>query len=303
MSTFESLDEIRTFVCVIDHKSLSAAARALRVTVNAVWGRLSRIEARAGTKLVSRTTRALHVTPAGERLAVHARRILEELDGLEQEVASPATGLRGAVRVALASDVATPHFIAEIGEMLRNNPDLHVELSARSRLIDPVAAGVDLMLWVGPEMPQSATVRKLGTLRWALAAAPSYVARHGLPATPDELAEHACLLALKGKKEATFRLVDTAGVARTVPVQGRFEADLPSILLTALHLGLGVGLRPLHEVLLGVRTGQLVQVLPDYHLEPMEIALVSPAGRLKVPAVRAVAEALTRELRRQTGQG
>ena len=302
MSTFESFDEIRTFVRVVDDKSLSAAARTLRVSVNAVWRRLERIEERAGTKLVERTTRALRVTAAGERLAERARRILEELEASERDVATPTARLRGVVRVALASDLASLRFVADIGELLSDNPELHVEMVARSRLLEPVAAGVDIMLWVGTEMPQSATVRKLGQLHWALAASPGYVARRGAPATPEELCAHECLLALKAKKEVTWRLVHAEGRMHEVPVRGRLEADLPAILLNALHAGLGIGMRPRHEVLEGVSRGHLVHILPDYSLEPMEIALVTPAGRLRAPAVRAVADALTREVSRQTGK-
>lgn len=303
MSTFESLDEIRTFVRVVDDKSLSGAARALRVSVNAVWRRLGRIEARAGVQLVERTTRSLRVTAAGERLVPHARRILEELEASERGLCAPTERLRGAVRVALAADVASPRFLAEVGELLRDNPELRVELSARSRLLEPVAAGVDIMLWVGPEMPQSATARKLGLLHWALAASPAYVARHGAPQAPEELSAHACLLALKARKETTWRLVDGEGQAHEVAVRGQLEADIPGILTAAIHAGLGIGMRPRHEVLEGVKSGQLVHVLPGYDLPPMEIALVTPAGRLRVPAVRAVADALTRELLRQTGKG
>jgi DNA-binding transcriptional LysR family regulator len=303
MNAFENFDELRTFVRLVDEKSLSAAARGLRVSVNAVWRRLERIEARAGVKLVDRTTRALHVTAAGERLARHARRILAELEASEHDLATPAGGLRGVVRVALAADVASPRFIADLGELLRQNPDLHVELVARSRLLPPEQAGVDVVLWVGPDMPQSATVRRLGQLHWVLAAAPGYVARRGAPRTPEEISEHECLLAIKAKKETVWRLVDSAGRAHEVPVRGHLEADLPGILSSALQAGLGIGMRPRYEVLEAEKSGQLLRVLPDYELPPMEIALVTPAGRLRVPAVRAVADALSREILRQAGEG
>jgi DNA-binding transcriptional LysR family regulator len=301
MSAFESFDEIRTYVRLVDEKSLSSAARALRVSVNAVWRRLERIEERAGAKLVERTTRALRVTPAGERLAVHARRILEELDASDRGVATPAETLRGTVRIAVPEDVANAHFIAEIGDLLSRSPQLSVEIVGRSRLIEPVAAGVDLMLWVGPLDSQSATVRKLGVVDWVLTAAPSYIARHGAPRAPEELSEHRCLLALKSKKETIFHLVDANGLKKDARVSGQFEADLPGVLLSALYAGLGIGMRPLREVEEGVERGKLVRVLPEYRLEPMEVSLIAPAGRLRVAAVRAVADVLGREVRRQAG--
>lgn len=298
---FESLDEIRTFVRVVDAKSLSAAARGLRVSVNAVWRRLERIEERAGVRLIERTTRALRVTEAGERVARRARRILEELQETERDVASGGERLRGTVRVAVSSDVASGPFLAEMGQLLQANPELRVELLGRSRLLEPVAAGVDVIVWVGPVPTQSSTIRKIGVMDWALAASPAYVALRGAPRTPEALGEHDCLLALRGAKESTWTLVDAAGIEREVRVQARFESDAPEILAGALLAGLGIGIRPLREVMDAARTGHLVHVLPGWRFQPMEIALVAPAGRLRVAHVRAVADLLTRRLRALAG--
>lgn len=292
---FESLDEIRTFVCLVDMKSLSGAARSLHVTVNAVWSRLERIEARAGTRLVERTTRSLRVTEAGERVARRARRILDELESASQDVA-PSDQLRGTVRVAVSPDVASGAFLLELGQLLTSNPELRVELIGRSRLIEPVAAGVDIIVWPGPVPSQASTVRKIGTLEWALAAAPAYVAAHGLPLRAEELVEHNCLLAIRGRKEATW-LLDAEGVTREVPVSSRFESDATEILENAIYAGLGIGIRPLREVRASVDAGRLVHVLPALRLAPMELSLVAPVGRLRSPHVRAVADVLTRRLR------
>ncbi|MFO0591397.1 MAG: LysR family transcriptional regulator [Polyangiaceae bacterium] len=298
---FESLDEIRTFVRVVDAKSLSGAARALRVSVNAVWRRLERIEERAGTRLVERTTRSLRVTEAGERVARRARRILDELQETERDVAAGAERLRGSVRVAVSSDVASGPFLLELGQLLGSHPELRVELYGRSRLVEPVAAGVDIMVWVGPISTTTSTVRRLGTMDWALAASPDYVARRGLPARPEDLESHDCLTALRGARESTWTLVDGAGEARSVRVGGQFESDAPEILAGALAAGLGIGIRPLREVQSAAQRGLVVHVLPGFRFSPLEIALVTPSGRLRAPHVRAVADLLTRRLRALAG--
>lgn len=298
---FESLDEIRTYVRVVDAKSLSAAARGLRVSVNAVWRRLERIEERAGVRLIERTTRALRVTEAGERVARRARRILDELQETEKDIASGSERLRGVVRVAVSADVASGPFLVELRQLLLDNHDLRVELVGRSRLLEPVAAGVDIMVWAGPVPTQSSTVRKLGTMDWALAAAPAYVARRGAPTSPEELSAHDCLLAFRGTKESTWTLLDASGEERVVSVRAQFESDSPEILTGALVVGLGIGIRPLREVLDASRAGQLVHILPAWRLPPMEIALVTPTGRLRVAHVRAMADVLTRRLRALAG--
>jgi DNA-binding transcriptional LysR family regulator len=294
---FESLDEIRTFIRVVDAKSLSAAARSLRVSVNAVWRRIERIEERAGARLIERTTRTLRVTEAGERVARRARRILEELHEAERDIAAGTERLRGTVRVAVSTDVASGPFLVEVRQLLQNNPELRIELLGRSRLVEPVAGGVDIIVWAGPVPAQSSTIRRVGTLDWALAAAPSYVARRGAPIAPEELTGHDCLLAVRGQKESSWTLVDSAGGERAVPVASRFESDAPEILTGALNAGIGIGIRPLREVREAAESGRLVHILPDFRLHPMEISLVAPAGRLRSAHVRAVADLLTQRLR------
>jgi DNA-binding transcriptional LysR family regulator len=294
---FETVDEVRTFVRVVDMKSLSAAARALRVTTNAVWRRLERIEERAGVRLIERTTRSLRVTEAGERVARRARRVLEELQETERDVVSGPGRLRGSVRVAVSSDVASGPFLLELGLLLQDNPDLRVELLGRSRLLEPVAAGVDIIVWAGPVPAQTSTVRRVGRVDWALAASPAYVARRGAPVSPDELCEHDCLGAVRGVREVSWTLVDASGAEREARVSTRFESDATEILTGALAAGLGIGIRPLREVLDAARKGQLVHILPGWRYPPMEVALVTPSGRLRAPHVRAVADALTRRLR------
>jgi DNA-binding transcriptional LysR family regulator len=300
---FESIDEIRTFVRVVEAKSLTAVARELRVSANAVWRRLERIEERAGARLIERTTRTLRVTEAGERVAKHARRILESLDEAARAVVANSEQLRGTVRVAVSSDVAAGSFLLEVRELLDANPEFRVEVLGRSRLIEPVSAGVDIIVWAGPIATLSSTARKVGSLDWALAAAPSYVARRGAPTTPAELSAHDCLLAVRGQKETEWDLLGPDGTAISVPVSARFEADTSEILSSALAAGLGVGLRPLREVREAALEGRLVHILPSFRSAPMEISLVAPIGRLKSPHVRAVADALTRRLRELSSDG
>lgn len=298
---FESLDEIRTFVRVVDAKSLSGAARALRVSVNAVWRRLERIEERAGTRLIERTTRSLRVTEAGERVARRARRILEELSETERDVAVGTERLRGSVRVAVNSDVASGPFLIEVGQLLTDHPELRVELLGRSRLVEPVAGGVDIIVWVGPISTTTSTVRRLGVMDWGLAASPDYVARRGVPSRPEDLESHDSLTALRGARESTWTLVDSNGTEHVARVSARFESDSTEILAGALKAGLGIGIRPLREVLDAARRGLLVHVLPGFRFSPIEIALVTPSGRLRAPHVRAVADVLTRRLRALAG--
>lgn len=294
---FESLDEVRTYLRVIDHGSLSAAARAMHLSVNAVWGRLRRIEERAGVRLIERTSRSLRVTELGQRLAQRARRILAELEDSEIDVALAAQRLVGPVRVGLPTELAQALLVPDLVGVLREHPALHLEI-LRVGALGELSGDLDLLVWGGPVKSQDATIRKIGTLQWVLAAAPSYVSRHGALAAPEDLLSHQCLLALRTPRETSFTLVDEAGEEREVSVQGQLVTDNSEVLLAALHAGLGIGLRPRGEVLAEVQAGRLVHLLPGWTLRPMSVAIIAPPGRLRVPRVRVVADVITRALRR-----
>lgn len=295
---FESLDEIRTFVCVVEAGSLSAASRSLRVSVNAVWRRVERIEERAGAPLIERTTRSLRPTEAGARLLLRARAILAEMAEAERELTSPAGRLRGTVRVALSPELARDPLVADLGRLLADHAELRMEIVGRAVQAEPVAAQVDIVVWAGPVTTQSATRRRVGALQWALAATPAYVARRGAPSTPAELRAHECLLALRAAPERSWTLLDDAGEAHEVAVRGRFESDSSAFLRAALERGVGIGQVLRREVIEGVAAGRLVHILPAYRLPPLDISLVTPEGRLRLASVRAVADAITRDVQR-----
>lgn len=300
---FDSLDDLRTYVRVIETGSLSAAARSLRVSVNAVWRRVGRLEERAGTRLVERTTRALRVTEVGARLAKRARVILDELELAEREVTASVGRLRGVVRVALSPDLARAPLLADLGRLLVDNPALRVEIVGRAVQKDPVTADVDVVVWAGPVASQSSTMRRVCSLAWALAAAPSYVARRGVPVRPEALIEHDCLLVLRPTRETIWTLLDPEGRSVDAPVRGQFESDSAAFLRAALFGGLGIGQWLLGDLTEDVAAGRLVPVLPGYGLRPLEVSLVTPqGGGSRAPAVRAVTEVIAGELRRLAGR-
>jgi DNA-binding transcriptional LysR family regulator len=297
----DDVEGLRALVAVADLGSFAAAGRALRLSTNAVSNRIARLEERLGARLFERTTRLVRSTDAGDRLLLRARRVLEELELAEREVASG--NLEGTVRVALPPDLAGPALLAAIARVMAASPALRLELLGRASPVDPRREGLDLVVWGGPRsrIPPDLTARNLGTLNWSLCAAPGYVARHGTPKTPAELATHRCLLARNPDPERTWHLVNRAGREVRVPVSGNLESDHPRLLLEAMLQGLGIGIRPENEVLAAAARGEWVHVLPDWGFRPIPVSLVAPRGRLRVPSVRLVADTLEATLRQYAG--
>ncbi|MDX2019044.1 MAG: LysR substrate-binding domain-containing protein [Deltaproteobacteria bacterium] len=285
----ESLDELRTFVAVAEEGSLSVVARRLAVSVNAISRRLAQLESRLGTRLALRTTRRLTLTDEGQRLLARSRRILREVEEVEDELRPTAERMTGVVRVALHPQLSTPATLSRFAELMAEEPGLTLQVMARNAPADPIAEGFDLVVWPGPVRLQSVVARKLATLDWALAASPTYMSGRPLPRHPRDLVKHECLRVLRPQPETTWRLRHHSGKSYVAPVAGRFSSDDTATLHAAIQAGLGIGLRPRREVQEAASKGALVHVLPHWGFGDFPVYLVSPPGRLRLARVRAVA--------------
>ena len=288
-AVLESLSELKTFLRVVDEGSLSAAARSLGLSVNAISRRLALLEERVGVRLANRTTRRLGLTDDGRRFADRCRRILAEVQDTEDDLQPSPGKLRGLVRVALHPQLIEEGTLRRLGSLLLEHEGLSLHILARNIAADPFKEGLDLVVWPGEVTLQSVVSRPLAAVDWVLAATPDYVKRAGVPRQPEDLAQHACLRALRTRSETHWVLSDAGGRQTSVPVRGRFESDDTATLAAALYGGLGIGLRPKGEVLRESTAGRLVHVLPRWHILSYRVHLVSPPGRLRLPRVRAVA--------------
>ncbi|MEQ9318611.1 MAG: LysR family transcriptional regulator [Polyangiaceae bacterium] len=293
----ESIEELRTFCRIVDEGSLSAAARSLALSVNAVSRRLAQLETRLGTRLAERTTRTLRLTDDGQRFYDRCQRILAEVEDAEQTLAPAERGLAGLVRVAVHPTAAHPAMLTELGVLREEHPRLRVHLLARNAPVDPVREGVDILVWSGEVTMQSVVARRILETSWVLACAPSYAERRGVPKRPRDLADHVCLRALRDRPERVWVLRDAKGRDVQARPGGRIDCDDTETLRRALYAGLGIGFRPPGEVKREARAGRLVPVLPRHGLRPVAVHLVTPPGRLRLRRVRAMAELLEKALR------
>lgn len=290
--SLDRVDELRTFVGVVDAGSFTKAARLLRLSTNAVSHRVLSLEERLGVRLLTRTTRALSVTEEGQVLYERARRVVEELEAIEAEVGASSHAVRGLVRLVIPAQGIDTTFLAAVGALLEANPSLSVQLRVTSQAVDVVADRADLALWVGKPPASSLISRRLGTLSWALAATPNYLDQHGRPRRPEDLSKHRCLRFLSERAQDVWRLVDLRGRVVSVPVQGGFEADDSRVLGDAVYAGVGIGPRPDRELLGAIREGRLERVLPTHRFETLELFALMPRRSARLPRVTALVTAL-----------
>ncbi|WP_150301301.1 LysR family transcriptional regulator [Pseudomonas profundi] len=188
-----TFDALTAFVAVIDTGSFSAAAAQLGQTPSGISRTISRLEARLGMTLMTRTTRRQDLTEEGQWLLARARQILADLKDTEEQLAARLAEPSGLVRINAATPVLD-HLIAPlIPGFLERYPQVRLELISGETVIDLIEERADLAIRAGPLTDSTLNARRLGNSRLQLVAAPSYLAERGMPAQVADLAEHRLL--------------------------------------------------------------------------------------------------------------
>ena len=279
--------------------SLSAAARELGVSTPAVSKRLAQLEARLGATLVNRTTRRMGLTPEGELCLEHARRILGELDELGRLLGGAGATPQGRLRVNATLGFGRSHVAPAISRFVRLHPRVEVQLQLS---VDPPPLtddACDVCIRFGMPPESRVVARRLAANRRLLCAAPAYLARRGVPRTPADLARHDCIGIRQGD--------EAYGVWRLAPVRGRGEAqavrtrgglatnDGGIAVMWALD-GHGILMRAEWDIAPYLRSGRLVQVLPQYETPEADIYAVWPQRHRLAARVRAFVDFMAAEL-------
>ncbi|MGN2253807.1 LysR family transcriptional regulator [Frateuria sp. GZRe12] len=293
----DRLDDLTLFLRVLDLGSISAAARSLGLSVAVASQRLKRLECGLGVRLLQRTTRRLHPTPEGRLLAEQGRALVEDLDALTTDLRQSAVSVSGTLRMTLPAAFGRQYLSPLLPEFLARHPKLRLSAHLSDEMQDLVGAGYDLAIRIGALDDSSLIARRLASNRRLLCASPAYLARHGRPRTPVELADHECvLLAGRNGRQDTWRLTDAQGQEHVVRVQGRFESTLGELVRDAALAGQGIALHSHWHVHEALRSGRLEAVLPDYSLPESAIWAVMPQRRLVPPRVRAFVDFLAEHL-------
>lgn len=282
MDTFRSMVVFRH---VVEAGSFAGAAGQLNLTAAAVSKQIKALEQWLGTRLFDRTTRRVRLTEAGEAFYRRCVGILDEVAAARDDAGRRRTVPRGHMRVSAPVTFGTMHLAPVVTDYLREYPDVTVEVELSDRAVDLIAEGFDVAVRIG-ELPDSSLVaRRLSSSRFALCAAPAYLARHGAPATPEALTGHACLEYSYRPPHGRWRFVGSGGDI-VVPIRPRLRANNGEFLRAAALRGEGIALAPTFIVGDDLRSGRLVGLLPDYRPAATPIQAVYPAGRYLPAKVR-----------------
>src|SRR5262245_29516537 len=190
----EKLRRLEMVVRAADAGSFSKAARTLGVTPSAVSHAVADLEKELRVSVFYRTTRQLRLTQDGSAICERGRAILDQMNELEAGVAKPAERLRGMLRIGLSISLSRTIIMPAIAGLTRRHPDLRLEMLMITEVKEMHAEGVDLMLRVGEPPDSNLIARRIAAIRFGTYGSPDYLERAGIPAEPDELLRHRCLV-------------------------------------------------------------------------------------------------------------
>ncbi|MFZ4285109.1 LysR substrate-binding domain-containing protein [Variovorax sp. HJSM1_2] len=289
-----TLDRMQIFTRVAELASFTQAADALGLPKASVSTAVQQLEAELGTRLLHRTTRKVQPTQDGQVFYERCKDLLADMDELQTMFQQQGTqDLRGRVRIDMSTSMARQAVLPRLPELLALHPRLELEVSSTERRVDLVREGFDCVLRAGPVLDAGLVARPLGLLRMVNVASPGYLAAHGTPLTLADLGSHQMVhyASTLGAKPTGFEYLEGEGEreeARSLPMAGAVTVNNAEAYTAACLAGLGliqvpvVGAQPL------LRSGQLLEVLPDWVAPPMPLNLLYANRRNLSKRVRVV---------------
>jgi DNA-binding transcriptional LysR family regulator len=288
-------NDMLAFIRIVEGGSFAAAAETLGLTPSAVSKLVSRVEDKLGVRLLTRTTRKLALTNEGTLYLARARDIIAAIEAAEEEVSESAARPSGRLTINTGTAFARHQLAPALSRFLVRYPDITVDFGVTDRLVNLLDEHVDVAIRTGPVSDPSLIVRKLGQARRRICASPAYLARHGEPQTPADLASHHCLAVSCLGELAQWPFTTPEGINR-MAIKPKLSCDSADVVL---EMGLaGLGIFRLGDIMLveHLRNGDLVELLTHAHTsETFDISLVMLPGRNRVPRVRVFIDFMVEE--------
>jgi len=254
--------------------SLSAVAREFDVTPSAASKWLAQLEQRLGVRLIHRTTRRLSLTSEGEVYLAEGRRILAEIDDLEQAVSSSRSAPKGILKVNASLGFGRSFIAPVVSKFQREYPGLEVQLLLTDRPLNLAEDAIDVGIRFGEPPDARVIARKIASNRRRIFASPAYLREHGRPTTPHDLTTHNCLILRQDDSAYGLWRFSKGRDAQTIKVRGSMSSNDGEVVLNWALDGHGILMRSEWDASRYLRSGRLEALLEDYELPPADIYAV-----------------------------
>jgi len=290
----DRLLQLALFVRTVESGSFSKAAREFGLSQPSVSRAIAALERRLGVKLLVRTTRQVSATDAGEALLGRARDALLAIDDAEN-AARGADRLSGVLRVALPPEYAVRRIVPLLPAFYARHPLLKVDLMMSDRYENLIAEGADLALRIGDLPDSSFVARRLESVRRLFIAAPSYLARRGAPMSLAELAPHDLISGPISAGDETWVARRNGRIERQA-MSPRIHTRSATGVVACVAAGLGIASASIWMCAAALASGEIVEILADYALDPVQAYVIFPAGRRPSQRARAFSDYLEQAL-------
>jgi DNA-binding transcriptional LysR family regulator len=281
-------NDLLLFARIVEAGSFSMAAQRLDLPKSTVSRRIAMLEASVGERLLQRTTRRLMLTEFGASLLEHARKVAEEVEAAGALALHRQAEPSGKLRISMPQDFANVVMVEMMPRFMERYPAVSLELDLSPRRVDLVAENFDIAIRMG-DLPDDSTLaaRRIALQRFGLYAAPSYLARRGLPEQPDDLLRHDLLCILSRTGGAAPWVLQRGKVRWEKELTARLTANSPQLLARIACNGAGIAASTDFIVAKHVNRGELVRVLPEWDMPVAPGWAVFPGRRLMPAKTRA----------------
>ena len=277
---------LRLFIRIAELGGVSAAAQDLSLSPASASARLVKLEETVGVRLFNRTTRAVSLTTDGDAFLPYAQQMIETLETGLSAVKGQGTDAEGLLRITMPGSFGRMYIIPALADFHARHPRVRLDLRLSDTVLDVVEGAYDLIIRNAPLVDSRLIMRKLASDRRILVASPTYLERHGTPSTPADLADHQCVCLAEATKW-TFKDGQTVNVPRS------FVVNDGEALRNMLEQGLGIGIKSVWNASASLKSGRLVEVMPDVPLAiDVSIWLLYPSRRIIAPKVHAMIDFL-----------
>jgi len=286
----DRLDEIRAFAAVADARSFTQGARKLDVSGAQVSKLVARLENRLGARLLNRTTRDVSLTDTGQAYLERARDLLESFDALETSVrdqSGPSGNLKVSAPVSFGKNQLTPALL----DFASGCTAVSLDVAFSDRIVNLVEEGFDVAVRIGQLSDSSLVARRLAAVRMVTCASPEYLARAGIPAALEDLANHEAILDTNVRDATVWRFGPQSDI-HEVRVRGRLRFNGAEACVAAAVAGFGITRSPAFAAAEELRAGRLVPILCNFEPELIHVYAVYPHARHLAAKVRAFVDFL-----------
>jgi DNA-binding transcriptional LysR family regulator len=293
--------DLSFFQEIVRQGSLSAAARELGVTPASISKRLSKLEEGLGVVLVLRTTRRLTLTDEGELLHANATRLLSELEDVERLISQNRVAPKGLLRVNAPLGFGRTYITPLVSRFVKLYPQVEVQLQLTDHPLSLVDDSFEVGIRFG-EVPDSRLIaRKIAVNRRLVCAAPAYLAGHGVPKAPRDLAHHNCIVLRQNDAAYGIWRFTRGKQTETVKVRGTLSSNDGEVCLNWVLSGHGLMLRAEWDIAKYVKTGRLQILLDDYATPEADIYALYSERQAASPRVRAFTDFLVKSFGNAAG--